>query len=404
VWAQEKAHPAPNEKPSLRRAVIKAFGFYLFPSAPMMMVQNIAQLVLPFLLGPLIQFMSNDLPTYYGYIYALGLFAALMTMTIAENAYFDRCVKTGVRLRASLVPAIYRHALRMSNQARQDRSIGAIVNHMASDTEKLQLFTQSVNNLWSAPFRLILGLYLLISSLGIAGIFGLLAVILLIPLQTWCIKRAAVIFKEVMARSDVRIKVINEVLGGMRVIKYYAWEAPFEEKVRGLREAELSELKKSQTFRALNLFFMNLNPVALSVGTFVAFAAIRGNIDAHQAFQALALFQQMLWPLMLFPRTVSEYTECLVSLKRIEDFLLSPTIDDAKYLADLVLDPEGFPVNIDSGFVRIADSPPEICIQKGIFAWNENDPPILMDINLTVRPGELLAIVGQTGSGKSLSN
>jgi ABC-type multidrug transport system fused ATPase/permease subunit len=402
IWAREKHTGTPEKPTSLVRAIVKAFGWYLFPSAPLLMIQNVAQLTLPFLLGPLILFMDSSEPNYVGYLYAVGFFVGLMIMTLAENAFFDRAVKTGVRIRAALVPAIYRHALRMTNQARQDRSIGAIVNHMASDTEKVQFFCQSVNNLWSAPFRLLLGLYLLIDSLGVSGVFGLLAVIILTPIQTWVIKQSALMFKDVMKKSDGRIKVLNEVLSGMRVIKYYAWELPFEKRVSALRKDELSSLSKAQTYRAINMFFMNLNPVALSVGTFVAFAAMQGNISPDQAFQALALFQQMLWPLMLFPRTISEYTEVLVALKRIEDFLLAPIVDEPRMLKDISLDDEGFPNDMaDVGFVRVTDAAPEIKICDGFFSWGTESSPTLTGINVEVQKGELLAIVGQTGSGKS---
>lgn len=140
-------------------------------------------------------------------------------MTVCENGYFDTCTKCGARVKGGLIPAIYQHALRMSGEARQERSAGAIANHMSTDTEKVQMFCMSINNLWSAPLRLGLGLYLLIAGLGVSGIFGLLAVALLIPVQAQVMKRFSLVVKEVMKKSDARIKILNEVLGGMRVIK-----------------------------------------------------------------------------------------------------------------------------------------------------------------------------------------
>jgi ATP-binding cassette subfamily C (CFTR/MRP) protein 1 len=346
--------------------------------------------------------MDNDQPTYMGYVYALGFFVALMVMTTCENAYFDTCIKVGVRIRSSLVPSIYRHALRMSNQARQDRCVGAIVNHMAADTEKIVLFCQSVNNLWSAPVRLALGLYLLISALGPAGVFGIISVLLITPIQTYVMKQFGLLFKEVMKKSDARIKILNEVLSGMRVIKYYAWELPFENKIESLRADELIQLKSSQRLRALNLFFMNLNPVALSVGTFVAFAVMQGNISASQAFQALALFQQLLWPLLLFPSTLSQLTEVNVAITRIEEYLLSSVIEDPSLTTNVgQMGDDGFPYTMTSGYLRICDAKPEINIDHGYYSWQESISPSLSDVSIRVTGNELVAIVGHTGSGKS---
>lgn len=152
-------------------------------------------------------------------MYSGALFVALMVMTVCENSYFDVCTKTGVRVKSGLIPAIYGHAMRMSSEARQERSAGAIANHMSADSEKIQLFCMSMNNLWSAPVRLGLGLYLLISSLGVSGIFGMLTVVILIPVQAQVMKRFSHFSKERLKKSDARIKILNEVLGGMRVIK-----------------------------------------------------------------------------------------------------------------------------------------------------------------------------------------
>ena len=82
---------------------------------------------------------GNNEPTINGYLYSLGFFCGLMVMTLSENQYFDVCSKAGVRFRAMMVPTIYRHALKMTNKARQDRSSGAIVNHMSGDVEKIQV-------------------------------------------------------------------------------------------------------------------------------------------------------------------------------------------------------------------------------------------------------------------------
>ena len=118
--------------------------------------------------------------------------------------------------------------MRMSNTARQERSIGAVVNHMSTDIEKIQQQTLSINNLWSSPMRLMLGLYILIQTLGASGVFGLLAVLLLIPGQMYTMKVFTKILRETKVKNDIRVKLINEILGGMRVIKYYAWERPFK--------------------------------------------------------------------------------------------------------------------------------------------------------------------------------
>ena len=144
-------------------------------------------------------------------------------MTTCENQYFQRTMTAGVVIRAAMVPTIFRHSLRMSNEARQEKSIGNIVNLMTTDVEKIVMSGNQIHNMWSCPMRLILGLYLLISNLGVAGVFGFISVIILIPLQSYIMKKVGEMTRIVMKSSDTRIKLINEVFSGMRVIKYVSF-------------------------------------------------------------------------------------------------------------------------------------------------------------------------------------
>ena len=402
---REKVHP-------LRKAMKRAYGGYIASAAPFLLIQNVAQLALPFLLKPLIEFLGEDNtePLAHGYYYSFGFFVALMTMTTFENQYFNTAMKGGMKVRSSFVPTIFRHSLRLSNSARKDRSTGAIVSHMSSDTDKVLMFCTQVHQIWSAPTRLLLGLYLLVDGLGVSGVAGFVCVLLLLPIQAYVMKIGVAKYKEVLGKSDVRIKVCNEVLAGMRVIKYYAWEVPFHEKVEQLRKVELDKLMSLATFRALNSFFTSLNPVAMSCGTFVAFALIDGNLSPGQAFQALTLFGQMLWPLMLLSYTVTDYLNVCVSLDRIESFLLAGTVDDTlnfesateKRLFD---GDSGLPFAEANGlgqYLRISDGEPTVKIEGGTYSWSDTaGDATLVDINLNIEPGSLTAIVGSTGSGKS---
>ena len=175
--------------------------------------------------------------------------------------------------------------------------------------------------------------------------------------------------------------------------------------------------RTSSCYRALNSFFSSVNPVAMSVGTFVAFAVLRGNLQPYQAFQALTLFQQMLWPLMLFPATISAYLEMLVSLDRIEDFLSAETVTGALRLEDAkkVMDASGMPI-ADSGesngsvpggakasagggddddggtraaaaaglYLRVTDADPEIALEDASFSWGSANEPTITGATLKV--------------------
>lgn len=68
AWARARAAPPGGHwlRSPLLRALVDCYLRHLLPSAPLLLVQNVAQLFLPFLMGPLIEFMDNDAPLYMG--------------------------------------------------------------------------------------------------------------------------------------------------------------------------------------------------------------------------------------------------------------------------------------------------------------------------------------------------
>ena len=68
-----------------------------------------------------------------------------------------------------------------------------------------------------------------------------------------------------MGQKDSRIKIVNEVLNGMKVIKLYAWENPFRDLIMGIRGKELNVLKKYSFLNAGFSFIWTCAPFMVSV-------------------------------------------------------------------------------------------------------------------------------------------
>ena len=76
------------------------------------------------------------------------------------------------------------------------------------------------------------------------------------------------------------LQLMNEILLGMRVIKYYAWEAHFSDKIDVLREAELKSLKGRKYLDALCVYFWATTPVLISILTFTTYALMGNQLTA----------------------------------------------------------------------------------------------------------------------------
>lgn len=385
AWAKEQSeHPT---APSVRRALWRAFGWKFMLLAIPKLFNDGAQFVGPIFLEQLVKYTEegSTMPEWRGYVYAIAIFAGLLIGALAENYYFDAVQRTGLRVRASLSVAIYDHALQMSNAARQSRSVGRTVNLMTSDSTQIQLLVGNLHLLWSSPLRIVVSLVLLYQLLGPASLIGLALLFLLFPLQTRTVRAMARFRKAGITETDARIKLVTELLGGMRVVKTYSWGGPMMTYLSGIRERELSWLKKTSFARAANMFLISTNPVLLSVGSFGAFVLLEGgsSLDASIAFTALSLFNTLRFPLLLLPQVISSLVEGQVALNRLDDFLASDRIVPPPRMG-LPSGPRG----------------PRLAITNGNFSW-DSKVPTLSDINIDIPAGKLVGVIGPTGSGKT---
>ena len=105
---------------------------------------------------------------------------------------------------------------------------------MAIDAQRFMDVCNYIHMLWSAPVQIALSLYFLYQQMGSAIFAGFGVMLLLIPVNTWIAGKERAISRKLMKKKDSRIKQMNELLNGVKVMKLYAWERAFLEQVRHL--------------------------------------------------------------------------------------------------------------------------------------------------------------------------
>jgi hypothetical protein len=93
---------------------------------------------------------------------------------------------------------------------------------------------------WTAPIQLIVCLILLLLNLGPSALAGFAFFIFATPVQTFVMKRMFSLRAKSMLWTDKRAKLLQELLGGMKIIKFFAWEIPFLQRISGYRQKEMS--------------------------------------------------------------------------------------------------------------------------------------------------------------------
>lgn len=84
------------------------------------------------------------------------------------NIYFERMMSVGMRLKSNIINLVYIKASRLSSASKRNRTTGEIVNLISVDANRFLDVLSFINLIWSAPFQIILGIYLLYQQLGTA--------------------------------------------------------------------------------------------------------------------------------------------------------------------------------------------------------------------------------------------
>ncbi|XP_053695520.1 multidrug resistance-associated protein 1 isoform X2 [Sabethes cyaneus] len=368
---------------SILPALTKAFGGTFAFGSFLKLGQDLLTFASPQILRLIINFVGGDEPLWKGIFYAILLFIVAAAQTLFLAQYFNRMFFVGLRIRTALISAIYRKALIISNSARKTTTVGEIVNLMAVDAQRFMDLTTYINMLWSAPLQITLALFFLWEILGPSVLAGLAVMIILIPVNGVIANKIKTLQIKQMKNKDERVKLMNEVLSGIKVLKLYAWEPSFEQQILKIRDKEVKVLKSAAYLNAGTSFIWSCAPFLVSLVTFATYVMVDENnvLNATTAFVSLALFNILRFPLSMLPMLISNLVQTSVSVKRINKFLNQEELD---------------PDNVQHDEKQSCP----LLIENGVFSWG-SDETTLKNINMKVEKNQLAAIVGTVGSGKS---
>lgn len=228
--------PQKIKEPSLLWALCLTFGPYFLISCLYKIIQDILMFVGPEILRLLIHFVNNSTtPSWQGFFYTALLFICTCVQSLILQQYFHVCFVSGMRLRTAIIGAVYRKALVISNAARRTSTVGEIVNLMSVDAQRFMDLITYINMVWSAPLQVVLALYFLWQNLGPSVLAGVAVMILMVPVNAVIAMKTKTYQVAQMKSKDNRIKLMNEMLNGIKVLKLYAWELAFKDKVSEIR-------------------------------------------------------------------------------------------------------------------------------------------------------------------------
>lgn len=267
---------------------------------------------------------------WHGFLFAVVFFALALLTALLNGQYQYYCFLVGYRIRTALISAIYRKALTISNAAKKNTTVGEIVNLMAVDAQRFFELINFLHIIWSGPMVIALCLFFLWQILGVASLTGLVVMILMIPLNGYVANKLKYFQVKQMIKKDERVKMMNEILGGMKVLKLYAWEPSFQAAVEKVRSKELQIIRHAAVVNAYVFFIWNMIPFLVTLFSFIAFVFIdpeNNKITPGVVFVSLALFNILRMPMTMFPIMITMIMQAWVSVVRINKFLNSEDLD-----------------------------------------------------------------------------
>uniref|UniRef100_A0A1I8HXE8 ABC transmembrane type-1 domain-containing protein n=1 Tax=Macrostomum lignano TaxID=282301 RepID=A0A1I8HXE8_9PLAT len=392
---------ADRPHPSLTRVLARQFGPQLAAAYACKLVCDSLQFASPALIKHLVAFADDPAaPAWRGWLYAAAFFLSAALAAFFSQLMYFRSGVVAMRVRSLLTLAVYRKSLRLSCSARRATTLGQVVSLMAVDVQRIGDLLQTLWMAVSMPFLIAAAMALLWQELGPAVLGGLAVALLLVPANSALAtaqKRlqvcpAALHYCRVqqLKLKDARLKLLGELLSGIRMVKLFGWEPAFRTRVEAVREVELANLKKSAYINCFTVFTFTCAPYLITLATFSVFTlASPGNLlTPAKAFTALALFNILRAPMNLLPMIISSIITAAVSMRRLGRFLAADEADLSHVIQTLP--------GADT-----AES--AVLVTDGHFSWSAAGEAAfgLNHLNFSLRRGSLTAVVGRVGSGKS---
>ena len=318
------------------------------------------------------------------WIMALAVLAVALVQVVSQYLFRVYNTKASETLVKTMRDRLYTHIARLPFSWHMGNRTGDIIQRCTSDIDTTKNF---LSEQLTSIFRIVILLVLSISFM--ASMHPVLTLIALIPTPAiilYSIRFHSKIHEgfEACDENEGKLSAMaQENLTGVRVVRAF-----------GRERAEIDKFRKQNDFytglwekmgKVLSQFWSVSDILSgiqvMLVVVFGAYFCIQGSLTEGSYIAFISYNAQMVWPIRMLGRMISEMSKAGVSIDRVAYILLSPVEKD---------EPEATEAPMDG----------DICFENVSFRY-DNAPEILHDISFTVPAGSTLGILGGTGSGKS---
>ena len=184
--------------------------------------------------------------------------------------------------------------------------------------------TKTLTNLLrltGGPVVLILVIVYSTYILGPSALLGCFILLFMFPIQAVIGKITGKLRGKAVSKTDHRVKLMNEVLSCIKLIKMYAWEKSFAKIIGEIREKEKNILGRSAVLQSLNFSITNVVATLATVATFILHIYSGNDLVASQAFTTIAIFNATSFNFLVLPFAIKSLAEGRIATKRLKSLL-----------------------------------------------------------------------------------
>lgn len=375
---------------------MKRYWKYIKPYLPafiigpiLMIVEVIGEVVLPKFMANIINIgaANHDVPYIIGMGVVMVITALLMMAGGVGGAYF--AAKAAISFSSDLRSDVFDQVQKFSFANLDRFSTGSLVTRLTNDITQVQnLINMALRMMLRAPGMLIGALIMAFMMNARLALVILVVIPILILVIVLIIKTAFPRFDTMQKKLDMLNSNIQEVLTNVRVVKSFVRgeyeEERFAKSNENLKTASLSAFNAIIFTMPVMMFLMNAT--TLAVVWFGGKQILAGQMPVGDLTAFTSYIVQILMSLMMLAMVLLQSSRAIASLHRIMEVL------DTK----VTLTDEDCPLpdkTVDSGRVEFKD--------VTFRYYKENKEPVLSHISFTIETGQVLGIIGSTGSGKT---
>lgn len=343
--------------------------------------------------------------------YVLLIFFLSIMNAFCTHRHQFLSYQSGIIIRTAVTSAIYEKSLKLSPKGRQGLTSGNVTNLVATDTQKLFEVMHDGHMSWAAPLAILIVIILLLVIIGPTCLVGAFILVGLVPLSKKVAYAVVKIRRRRVAVADERIEIITAMLQGIKVTKLNNYEDKFEARVAETRQREMKLVRREQAVWGLTLVIRVFTPVLASAATFATYVLVSEShiLTASITFTILMLFNMLKFPINQAGQLLSKAALGIQAMQRISQFMDRDDQDQdtVDISSDSTEDKDGAVLEVKNGTFFVGTADPE----SNESSFTDEDKAennaggaaafTLSGVNLSLKRGEVLAVVGEVASGKS---